>query len=180
MLWRHKNKVVNSFDISANSYRKAFVLSCKELDINFEGGFFYIPDKDISQREKIEKEYAECLATTKRISFKKYLEKTKKSMFVFNTPSVWGCHGWKLAEYLCMGKAIISTPLNNVMPDSFQHGIHYHLVENEKEISNAIEILLKDKEYRQSLEYNARKYFEEYLSPKSVIKRIVNQVSIIT
>ena len=37
-----------------------------------------------------------------------WISKTKQSAIVFNTPAFWSCHGWKLGEYLAMGKCIIS------------------------------------------------------------------------
>ena len=155
-----------------NLLRLRFFEECKKRNLNFEGGFF-LPNE--LNRKEFKTNYGDVFLQ-QRISPKQYNYKTKVSPLVFNTSSMHGCLGWKLAEYLCMGKAIISTPLNNIMPGNFIHGTHYHLVDNEDEIGVAIDYLLDNKEYRQMLEQNARKYFEKYLSPESVIQRIYKQV----
>jgi len=165
--WNYENEKKTT-----NIWRLRFFEECKTRNLNFEGGFF-LP-KGLNKKE-YENNYGDIFFT-KRISPKQYNYKTKISPFVFNTPAMYGCLGWKLAEYLCMGKAIISTPLNNIMPGDFISGTHYHLIENENEIGVAIDYLLNDKEYRNFLEQNARKYFEEYLSPEMVIQRIFNKV----
>ena len=72
----------------------------------FEGGFL-IKDKN-RQGEVYER-----LRLKGHIPISAYIDNTKKSLIVFNTPSCWDCHGWKLGEFLAMGKAIISTPITN-------------------------------------------------------------------
>ena len=39
---------------------------------------------------------------------------------VFNTPAVHFCHGWKLGEYFCLGKIILSTNFQNYIPNGIQ------------------------------------------------------------
>ena len=52
-----------------------------------------------------------------RVSLREYIKKIKDSLVVFNTPAVLHCHGWKLAEYLALGKVIISTPISRELPE---------------------------------------------------------------
>ncbi len=167
----------NLTDATTNRLRGIFIQACKNNCSKFEGGFFYIPQKKLLREypryEKYKKEY-KGLLFDKRISMRKYLDKTKSSAFVFNTPSVLGCHGWKLGEYLCMGKAIISTPLTKLMHGEFISGIHYLQVTNATEIDTAVKLLLKDQHLRINLEKSAKQYFDQYLSPTSVMKRIYN------
>jgi hypothetical protein len=92
-----------------NRYRAHFIKCCREEQrLTFEGGFAPRTRKDIQGYE--------ALTTQQRIGMAAYLDNTIKSLFVFNTPAVKSCHGWKLAEYLCLGKAIISTPLTRELP----------------------------------------------------------------
>ncbi|WP_169921740.1 glycosyltransferase [Spirosoma rigui] len=103
-----------------------------------------------------------------------YLQKIKQSVLVFNTPAWDLCHGWKLAEYIASGKAIISTPLANELPFELIHGRHVHFVSGtETDIRQAIEQLLADNVYRQSLETGARQYYTDYAQPQAVIKRLL-------
>ena len=115
--------------------------------------------------------YDELLAP--RVDYPTYLERTRRSAFVFNTPAVLGCHGWKLAEYLALGKAIISTPLTNHMPAPFEAGIHYHPAEPTTDSIDAAIDALADGDYRRSLERNARRYYLDHLAPEQVIGRLV-------
>jgi glycosyltransferase involved in cell wall biosynthesis len=108
-----------------------------------------------------------------RYTLKDYIEKTKLSAFVFNTPAVLNCHGWKLGEYLAMGKAIISTPLSNEVPGELKHGKNIHVIANNEEMGTAINLLLRDTTYRKSLEAGARKYYLNYADPAAVIKNIL-------
>lgn len=125
-LWSHKNCLTTT-----NVYRRTFVGTCKSLGVDFEGGFFAISSHP--QYEEFEH-----LVFTKRYKALEYVSKTKKSLFVFNTAAVHDCHGWKLGEYLAMGKAIISTPLTNNLPEELIHGKNIHFINNSDELIEAI------------------------------------------
>ncbi len=105
-----------------------------------------------------------------------YVQKTKLSAVVFNTPAVFECHGWKLGEYLSMGKAIISTPIINELPVKLEHGKNVHIVTNADEMKSALNFLLSNDKYRRSLENGAREYYEQFVSPKSVIGNILQGI----
>ena len=166
-------------DSTTNKYRGDFLICCKDLGIEIDGGLFYINDpvvlKEYPEYVKYLQMYKDFLIT-RRISMKEYIIKTKRSFVVFNTPSVGGCHGWKLAEYLCMGKAIISTPLTREMPGrGLVHGDNIHIVNTNKDLYDAVELIRDNPDYRKKLEKGARSYFDEYLSPSSVIQRIIDK-----
>ncbi|MGL2964115.1 glycosyltransferase [Flavobacterium sp. RSB2_4_14] len=158
-LWRYANTIKTT-----NIWRKAYIEFCfSNPTILFEGGFFSNPDNP--QYNEYKK-----FVFHKRYSVPDYVKKSKKSCVVFNTPSVHNCHGWKLGEFLAMGKAIISTPLSNDLPTKIES---IHFVSTVEELGIAIERILNDNEYRMSLEEASRKYYREYSSPASVIKRMV-------
>lgn len=135
--------------------------------INFEGGFF--ANNDHPQKEEFKE-----LIFQKRYSAKEYISKTKESKFVYNTPAVWNCHGWKLGEYLMLGKAIISTPISNELPEELIHKKHIHIIQNMNELEQAINFILTNDEYRETLEKNALEYAKKWVTPKSVIEKILN------
>lgn len=115
--------------------------------------------------------------TDKWIPRTEYLQKTKQSVMVFNTPAWALCHGWKLAEYLALGKAIISTPLINELPFELIHGKHLHFVlGTEADIRQATEQLLTDTAYRESLEIGARQYYLDYVQPQAVVKLLLTSL----
>ena len=153
-------------ELTTNQHRANFMQECiANTNVNFEGGF--APGK-----ETYFSNY-KSLFLKKKYSHFQYLKNIKKSFVVFNTPAVQNCLGWKLAEYLAMGKAIISTPINNLLPSPLVDGKHIHFVDGtEKSINDAINLIQSDIDYRRLLERNSRDYFFKYLSPKSIIDRI--------
>jgi len=153
---------------NTNLNRADFILACKELEgVKFEGGFAPRSDgNSLGLRGFV----------NERISLKEYLKRIKESFVVFNTPAVEDCFGWKLAEYLALGKAIISTQNYNMLPASLVHGQHLHYVYNVKgELKLAIEKLRLDPEYRIFLEKNSRKYFLDNLLPEVVVKKLIKE-----
>lgn len=150
---------------NTNNYRLRFINCCKDIDdIHFEGGFISRTDVPGYDQYTIDHRY----------NINEYIEKSKRSVLVFNTPVVGDCHGWKLAEFLALGKAIISTPFLREMPVDLVHGTHIHITDGSVDsIKNAIQIIRSDRGYRESLENNARQYYLDHLQPKYVIDRII-------
>ena len=161
-LWHHKNCMEET-----NLYRKAFIEACKTSDCDFEGGFNSV-EKDHPQREEFKN-----LLLEKRFPINEYIKKTKLSAIVFNTPTVHDCHGWKLGEYLAMGKTIISTPLSNNLPEDLVHGKNIYLVSNMNELKIAITFLLDNSSYRMILEQGAKEYYWKFVNPQKVIESIL-------
>lgn len=152
----------NNNDNGVNKSRANFIRACKNSStLAFEGGL--VPqDKNRSSVDK----FADVLYEHE-VSVHEYIAKTQKSCIVFNTPAFWNCHGWKLGEYLALGKAIISLPLSNDLPAPLIHGENIHFIKNDSEeaIKEAILLLIKDENYRYKLERGARSYWENYGTP---------------
>lgn len=149
----------NQNDKTVNLRRAHYVRVCKSIpSVTFEGGLL---GDTFSSNQLFADVY-----TDKRETFANYLEKTKRSAFVFNTPAFLNCHGWKLGEFLALGKCIISTPLSNDLPYPLEHGVNIHFVEeNEQSIREAIEYILAHPDYRHKLERGARDYWEKWGTP---------------
>lgn len=151
-----------------NKYRSNFVrssLSNKAID--FEGGFAPRTKNDIKGYEE--------LTTTSRISMKDYLDKITLSVVAFNTPAVKDCHGWKFAEYLCLGKAIISTPLLRQMPKDITDGDQFLITSgDEGDITQKMNNIVSHPKLKQQLEHNSRLYYDTYLAPEKVILKLID------
>jgi hypothetical protein len=155
---------------NTNIFRKHYILSCfNNPKINYEGGFF-IP-KGVLCPDDVPPE----LRFHKFVPNSVYTEKIKKSRFVFNTPAVANCHGWKLGEFLCMGKAIISTPLANELSEPLVHGKHIYLLNDIKDMDTAINSLLNDNDLLLCLEKNAKEYYNKFVAPAKVIEQIMKR-----
>lgn len=154
----------NNNDEGVNARRADFIRACRAADVVFEGGL-------VSQGKDRSSEQLFSDFLCKGMSASEWLEKTKRSALVFNTPAFWDCHGWKLGEYLALGKAIVSTPLSNDLPAPLEHGKHIHIVENSVEsMKEAIEFIVKHPKYRMDLEKASCDYWERYGTPIASLK----------
>jgi glycosyltransferase involved in cell wall biosynthesis len=153
-----------------SEYRALFIESCRSLaGVTFEGGLVPSPSWSMQNLGR----FANYIAP-RLVPLPEWLEKIKSSACVFNTPAVWSSHTWKLAEFLALGKAIISTPLARELPTPLLHGHHIHYVDGSLDsIRGAIDLLLNDHDYRKHLERNAYDYYSSFLSPKRVIERLL-------
>lgn len=154
-----------------NKFRANFIKACTvNKKISFDGGFAPRSKNDINGYEE--------LTMIKRDSINTYIKKMKKSNVAFNTPAVTDCHGWKLGEFLCFGKAIISTEIKRKLPIKLIDRQHVLYTNGDiTDIEEKINELLINNLLRKELEKNARKYFENELSPISIIKKIVDKCS---
>lgn len=161
----------------ANTVRARFIQAAQQIDaVRFEGG---LTPRRTRQGARVfdPSEYQQYLS--QRYSPRDYLEKTKESVVAFNNPAYRDCHSWRLAEYMALGKAIVSTPIIRALPLPLEHGHHVHYVDGSVEsIEEAIRQIRADNQYRLSLEYNARRYYETYLAPERVVRRVLAQAGV--
>ncbi|GAB3513205.1 hypothetical protein GCM10027341_54930 [Spirosoma knui] len=164
--WIDTDKTVNYMRL--NFYKAVSALS----SIRSEIGFVY------SQKKNENPVFQEYILE-KWMPKNEYLRKTQQSVVVFNTPAWDLCHGWKLAEYLALGKAIISTPFHNELPVPLEHGKHIHVVDGSVEqIQDAVQRLLTDTTYRQNLEQQSRTYYDAYVQPAAVVRYLLKDVTV--
>ena len=151
----------------ANPPRAEFMRACRQLAplVEFEGGFIARRRNDVPGYDDV--------TADRHYTLQEYLVNIKRSTVVFNNPAAHHCHGWKLAEFLRLGKAIVSLPLSREMPAPFVHGEHFHLIDGSSEaIQEAVRTIVSNPDYRRSLEEAARAYYLKYLAPKQVIQRL--------
>ncbi|GHT31054.1 hypothetical protein FACS189434_00080 [Bacteroidia bacterium] len=166
-LWH--NSEGNEHDNKVNARRVSFIRVCRDMNnVQFEGGL--VPQSKKKYRTSVSK-FEDYLYAGGWMSFSEWLEKIKRSAVVFNTPAALDCHGWKLAEYIALGKAIISTPLINDLPEPLVHGENIHFVDgSEESIRKAVEYIVTNQAYREKLEQGARRYWEQYGTPMQALK----------
>lgn len=156
----------NNNDTGVNLARANFIRAVKHLQsslniLKFEGGL--VPQSNKRSSELL---FEDCIADIGEVPNKIWIEKTKRSSIVFNTPAFLNCHGWKLGEYLALGKAIISTELYNDLPAPLTHGVNIHFVDNNQQsIEDAVLQIISTPEYRHRLEKGAIEYWNKYGRP---------------
>jgi hypothetical protein len=154
-----------------NRHRALFIETCRSLkNVTFEGGFSPRPSGPYAAYAARYKKYI----TTRRFSLPEWLENTQFSSLVFYTPAVWLSHTWKLAEFLALGKAIISTSISRELPAPLVHREQIHYVDGSPEsLAEAINLILTNRDYRTYLERNAYRYYAAFLTPERVIQRVL-------
>jgi glycosyltransferase involved in cell wall biosynthesis len=159
-------------ELETNKLRANFIRACKRVEgLNFEGGFAPRSNNDVIGYEDITLE--------RQVPISDYLSKIKESAVVFNTPVILDCHGWKLGEFMAMGKAIIATPLINKLPANMEHGKHVHFVDgSEDSIYDAVKLLTSNQQYRQQMEANIHKYFVDHVSPEVSVRKVLEKVGL--
>ena len=166
-LWKDPNCLTGT-----NLYRKMFVESCLRNNVNFDGGF-WANDRSHPQFDEFKE-----ITFTKRYPLRQYVQKTKQSALVFNTPAVHNCHGWKLGQYLAMNKAIISTPFQNSLSIDLVHGENIHYVKNKQELDAGLNKILHDDNYRKKLEKGAATYYLKNCAPHTIIVHISQKLNL--
>lgn len=168
--WEKRNNDGYDYFIDkVNNERLDYIDAVSTLNgVEFEGGI-HSPNNDIlnSNGDKV--------SYTEYFPFKDYVNKAKQSICVFNAPAVWGCQGWKLGEYLAMGKAIISMPLKNELPEPLVDGEDVLFVHGKEEMKAAISKIANDDTFRGKLENGATEYYKKYVSPTAVINYIIGK-----
>lgn len=164
-LWH--NSEVAGIGKEVNEARVNFMNACRGIpNLQFEGGL--VPTK---RSKSVAHTFQNYLTSGQPLL--QWLKKTKESMCVFNTPAYWNCHGWKLGEYLALGKCIISTPLSNDLPAPLVHGQHIHFVENTPSaMREALLYIVQHPTYRKQLERGAKAYWEQYGTPMASMRRL--------
>jgi hypothetical protein len=150
-----------------NPPRARFIEACRRAPgLTFEGGF--------APRRRNDVPLAIPLSAPRRYRITEYLDKVRRSAVAFNNPAVHDCHGWKLGEFLALGKAIITLPISRALPAPLEHGEHVHVVEDSPEsLDDALDRLRRDHVYRHTLELNARRWYEEHLAPQRIASQIL-------
>ncbi len=156
-----------------NRFRANYIRACKRLDgVGFEGGF--------APRSRNDMDGFEGLTMEKNVPMADYLLKIKESATVFNTPVILDCHGWKLGEFMAMGKAMVATPIKNRLPVALEHGVNVHAVSGEEdEIFEALKLLTSDDVYRQKIENNIHAYYKKYVSPQKSVELLLQKAGVL-
>lgn len=83
----------------------------------------------------------------------------------------------KIAEYLGMGRCIISNPILDQLPVPLEHGKNILFYETPEECIQLCKEMLEDADKRHRIQQAAREYFVSHASPEATMRRVLHQVS---
>jgi len=146
-----------------NSDRIAIVKSLKDcLGERFVGG--------LQPSEFSMKIARELVVDDPRMSQRRnYLSLVQKSSLVVSSSGLLGSNGWKLGEYIALGKAIVSDPILTKIPGRFEQGTHYEGYSSPEACSRSVLDLLSNRNKIENLAIASKNYYEDYLSPKQMM-----------
>ena len=107
---------------------------------------------------------------------KNYIKTMKKASICIASTGLHKSTGWKFAEYVVAGKAIISEPLEYEVSGNFKKGINYLEYKNADECIKAVKTLLNNNDLREKMEKANRDYYAAYLRPDKQVENAIKVV----
>lgn len=168
-LWDPEGSDVNQYKpaqderIRINQMRIDVIRALREkYGTDFIGG---VSDDDYSR--KVCPDLILCKELTSK---KHYLSVMKKCEVCIATTGLHKSTGWKFAEYVVAGKAIVSEPLCYEVYGDFLAGKNYLEFSSVEECLRNVETLLRNEKMRKSLEMANREYYSRYCRPDKQIQ----------
>lgn len=101
---------------------------------------------------------------------RKYINIMKHASVCIATTGLHQSIGWKFAEYVAAGKAIVTEPLCYEVIGDFKSGVNYLTFNNADECVNAEETILGDKNLLQQMQKSNREYYFNFARPERQIQ----------
>jgi hypothetical protein len=156
--------------IKMNQMRVDLVLRLrKEFGDRFIGGI---------QRDSLSTQLAaDALVKNDDEVFKgNYLKKLRRASIGIATPGLEGSVGFKLAEYVAMSKAVVTTPVNCIVPGNFAVNQHYLTYAKAEQCVEQCVKLVSDRELREKLMVNNNIYYTSHLRPDLLLLKCLEKV----
>ncbi|RDU24797.1 glycosyltransferase [Anaerosacchariphilus polymeriproducens] len=102
-----------------------------------------------------------------------YLNLVQSSTICVTTTGLYDSIGWKFAEYVAAGKAIVSEPLLYELPGKFNENENYLSFHDSKTCVKAIEQLLNYPSLRKKMSDLNITYYNNHLAPEILIESVL-------
>ena len=100
---------------------------------------------------------------------RRYLAAVRQADVCVTTTGVHGSVGWKLGEYVALGKAIVSERIAHRLPGNFRAGTHYLDFSSDEACVAAVHALLSDPARRRAMAAANRAYYQQHLRPDQLV-----------
>ncbi|MDQ6815657.1 MAG: hypothetical protein M3040_18150 [Bacteroidota bacterium] len=159
--------------LAINQQRIAIVREAKKrLGASFTGG--------INIDEYAAEVAADALVDNTGFSKRKsYLQLLKNCSIGIANAGLEDSIGFKLAEYVCMSKAVVTSPINQyLLPGDFAENKNYLSFNNTAEecVHKCLE-LLQNESLRHEMMQNNREYYRHYLHPAKLVMNILTAIT---
>lgn len=142
----------------------------KELGPIFLGGF--------TETAHSSSKYKDCLLENSSLSKKSaYLDLVRKTPICIATTGLHGSLGWKLGEYVALGRAIISEQNSIIIPNGFAEGRNYLSYSNSENCLAKVNYLLANPIAVEQMMIRNENYYLRYLKPEKLIGKLLSSIT---
>jgi hypothetical protein len=120
-------------------------------------------------------EMAPDLRLPEHVRAGRYLQQLRASVVAVNCVGLSGSVGWKLAEYLAAGNAIVSQPLEKQFLSPLVDGVHYLSYQSPEECVEQCRRLMTDRALSRRMSEVNRQYFLDWVSPPAHVMHLLKR-----
>ena len=125
--------------------------------------------------EHAREHYPDCLLDAEFSSRRRdYLRNLRAYSVCVSTAGLWDSTGWKFAEYVALGRAIVSEPIRFRLPGPMAAGENYLEFTTAQQCASRVIGLLEDEDARSSMMQRNARYFAQYGTPGAVVARALH------
>lgn len=99
-----------------------------------------------------------------------FLRAARRARVCLTSRGLWDSNGWRFAEFLGSGCATVAERPRHEVP-GLEDGTHYVAFESTDQAVDAVRTLDDDPLRRARLRHGARRYFDDFVSPPSLVAR---------
>lgn len=141
----------------------------KELGTIFLGGF--------SETAHSFSKYKDCVIDDPSLSKKSsYLNLVRQTPICIATIGLHGSVGWKLAEYIALGRAVISEQTSVIIPNGFGDGKNYLSYKDSDSCLIKVNYLLNNPTVVEQMMASNAAYYYEHLKPEKLMFNLLHAV----
>lgn len=118
----------------------------------------------------------DLIVSNKYTKRKNYLKLMKNSDICIASTGLHGSIGWKTAEYVAAGKAIVSEPFNYKVTGDFVPDENYLEFSGIDQCLDAVDRLVSSPEKLYEMKLKNHEYYKRYLTPYELVKRSLDTV----
>lgn len=122
------------------------------------------------------RELAPDAILSRKVTRAEYAHQLRTSLIAVNSHGLDGSAGFKVAEALAAGCAIVSEPLKVQLPVPFEAGVHYLPYDTPEQCVAQCRYLLNNPVIAEEMRATNLDYYRKYVSPPSLARQLLGRV----
>lgn len=117
--------------------------------------------------------FPDVLADDRAVRRDRYLQDLQTFDICVSTEGLLGSTGWKFAEYLALGRAVVAEEMRFEATGTLAAGEHYLPFDTVDNCVESVSALAADRERRQAMMTANAAYYREYVEPEALVRRSI-------